>query len=273
MKPLQLGLLTLTSATAAVIAAASSSSSPDHHAGAAPIPPPAPAPVRSDSRFDQPQQQQQRPLMGNRRIQMPPGVETDFASDSGHMDQAQSQSQPQQSQSASDTADAHTKVQRAVPLSDILGTNRAITSFSSFSRLDSSTSSLLGDLTTNTTVLAPLNSAIDALPRKPWEQPSDYHHGSEGSGSQQETDGGGGGDGQDRANRNIQRFVEAHLVKSSPWRKGEKVMTVAGKEVWWEEKEDGGKVIMPDGVDVDKVASQVANGELVRFCESPTNSL
>lgn len=52
----------------------------------------------------------------------------------------------------------------------------------------------------------------------------------------------------------------------SPWEG--KAMTVSGgengkgREVWWEEK-DGKRVIMPDGVEVEKVASKVANGELV----------
>lgn len=68
--------------------------------------------------------------------------------------------------------------------------------------------------------------------------------------------------GQDRANRNLLRFVEAHFVTKSPWGEGDKVKTLAGREVWWEEK-DGERVIMPDGVVVDRVASRVENGELV----------
>ncbi|KAF4454948.1 hypothetical protein F53441_2605 [Fusarium austroafricanum] len=144
-------------------------------------------------------------------------------------------------------------VQPSVALADILGSNRGLTSFSSFARMQPSTDTRLSDLSTNTTVLAPLNSAVDALPRKPWEQPADYNtfgaDAYEGEG------------GQDRAKENMRRFVEAHLVPVSPWEKGEKCKTLGGKEVWWEEKE-GRKVVMPDEVEVERVAGQVGNGEL-----------
>lgn len=149
-----------------------------------------------------------------------------------------------------------TPVQAAVPLNEILGTHRSLTTFSSLTRLHSSTESLLADLGENTTVLAPLNSAIEALPRKPWEDPHDY-----------ETRGAkayDGGDGQDRARENLRRFVEAHLVTRSPWNEGEKASTVGGGELWWRKNMEGKMVIEPDGVEVDKVASQVANGEVVR---------
>ncbi|KFH44470.1 FAS1 domain-containing protein -like protein [Hapsidospora chrysogenum ATCC 11550] len=141
--------------------------------------------------------------------------------------------------------------QPAVRLADILGTQRSLTTFSSLTRLHASTSTLLGDANTNTTVLAPLNSAIDDLPRKPWEDPRDY--------AQVGADAYEGDDGRDRAQRNLRRFVEAHLVTQSPWEG--KARTVAGREVWWEWRGDK-RVIMPDEVEVEKVASQVSNGEL-----------
>ncbi|KAM0563030.1 hypothetical protein ACHAPJ_001874 [Fusarium lateritium] len=144
-------------------------------------------------------------------------------------------------------------VQPSVALGDIIGTNRGLTSFSSFARMQPATDDRLSDLSTNTTVLAPLNSAVDALPRKPWEQPADYD--SLGADAYE------GDGGQDRAKANLQRFVEAHLVPSSPWEKEEKVKTLGGNEVWWIEKE-GRKVVMPDEVEVERVASQVGNGEL-----------
>ncbi|CAM1504631.1 Fc.00g022220.m01.CDS01 [Cosmosporella sp. VM-42] len=143
--------------------------------------------------------------------------------------------------------------QRAVPLSDILGTQRALTTFSSLTRQDADTDSLLSDFAVNTTILAPLNSAIEALPRKPWEDPRDY--GALGAKAYD------GDDGQDRARENLRRFVEAHLVKASPWGEGDKGETVGGRKLWWEAK-DGKRVIMPDGIEVEKVASRVANGEL-----------
>lgn len=145
-------------------------------------------------------------------------------------------------------------VQPAVPLTDILGTLRALTTFSSLTRMHSSTSSLLGDMGTNTTVLAPLNSAMDALPRKPWEDPGEYAR--EGARVYE------GGEGEDRAKENLRRFVEAHLVVGSPWEEGVKARTIGGREIWWEKKGDERRV-MPDDVAVEKVASQVGNGEVV----------
>ncbi|RSL52434.1 hypothetical protein CEP54_010925 [Fusarium duplospermum] len=143
--------------------------------------------------------------------------------------------------------------QPSVALADILGTQRSLTSFSSFARMDASIDERLSDLGTNTTVLAPLNSAVDALPRKPWEQPGEY--------AALGADAYEGEKGQDRARTNLKRFVEAHLVPESPWGENDKVKTVGGKEVWWVEK-DGKKVVMPDEIEVDSVVGQVGNGEL-----------
>jgi hypothetical protein len=73
-----------------------------------------------------------------------------------------------------------------------------------------------------------------SLPRKPWEDPEDYDKlGAEAY---------EGGDGQERAQRNLRRFVEAHVVPASPWREGERLKTLARGEVWWESR-DGGKVV------------------------------
>lgn len=99
-------------------------------------------------------------------------------------------------------------------------------------RLDSSSS--------NTTVLAPLNSEVTKLPRKPWEDPKDYE-----SLGMNAYDGQGG---EDRAHQNLRRFVEAHIVPESPWDEGQKVKTLGGNTVWWENK-DGKKVVCPDSKD------------------------
>jgi hypothetical protein len=121
------------------------------------------------------------------------------------------------------------------------------------SRIQPSTDRLLADLNANTTVLAPLNSAIEALPRKPWEDPREYDRLGPKAYS--------GDDGQERARQNLMKFVEAHLVAGSPWTEDDKAETVLGKKVWWVEK-DGKKVVMPDEIEVERVASQVSNGEV-----------
>jgi hypothetical protein len=116
-------------------------------------------------------------------------------------------------------------------LSDVLGTSRSINIFAGFTRDFAPISQRFEDEKLNTTILAPLNSAIMALPRKPWEDLAD---GGEGV---YDTAG-----GEEKAQRNLRRFVEAHVVGVSPWEKGQKTKTLEGEEVWWEEK--GGKKVV-----------------------------
>lgn len=140
-----------------------------------------------------------------------------------------------------------------ITLSDILGSQKPISLFASFTRDLGAVWARLEDQKANTTLLAPVNSAISALPRKPWEDPRDY--------AQLGAEAYHGGDGSERAERNLRRFVEAHVVPCSPWEEGQRVKTVAGGEVWWEAKGDG-RVIMPGGVEVESVAKRVRNGEV-----------
>lgn len=116
-----------------------------------------------------------------------------------------------------------------VILSDVLGNERSINIFAGFTRDFATINQRFEDSSLNTTILAPVNSAIMALPRKPWEDPKDY----EDLGVQAYE----GDDGQERAKGNMRRFVEAHVVPISPWKEGERVKTLAGGEVWWEVKE------------------------------------
>ncbi|KAI1090344.1 hypothetical protein F5B19DRAFT_494505 [Rostrohypoxylon terebratum] len=160
--------------------------------------------------------------------------------DSSRPDESQRPSPPQQS---------------GVLISDVMGRDRSINIFAGFTRDIGSVSTRLDDGARNSTVLAPRNSAVEALPRKPWEDPKDYDE--LGANAYE------GGDGQDRAHRNLRRFVEAHVVPVSPWGENEKVKTLleGDREIWWEMK-DGVKVIQPDGIEVDSIASRVGNGEL-----------
>ena len=89
----------------------------------------------------------------------------------------------------------------------------------------------------NLTVLAPQDDAVKRLPRKPWEDPADYDKfGVEEAYAGQV--------GVDRAQKNLRRFVEAHVVPVSPWKEGDKVKRFSGEggEIWWESK-DGKKVV------------------------------
>ncbi|RDA91532.1 hypothetical protein CP533_4338 [Ophiocordyceps camponoti-saundersi (nom. inval.)] len=144
---------------------------------------------------------------------------------------------------------------KPAPLADLLNSNRSLTTFSNLSRLQASTSSLLASESEAITVLAPLNSALDSLPHKPWEDAADYE--SLGSTAYE------GEQGRQRADRNLARFVDAHLVPQSPWPENTRVHSRAGRELWWEFGSDGSsRFIMPDRVQVDSVAARAANGEI-----------
>lgn len=119
-------------------------------------------------------------------------------------------------------------------ISDVIGKERIISIFAGFTRDIDSISKRLNDNEQNTTVLAPLNSALQKLPRKPWEDPADYN---ELGATAYE-----GSEGEDRATRNLRRFSEAHIVPVSPWKEGEKIETMGGGEVWWEKK-DGNRYV------------------------------
>jgi len=139
-------------------------------------------------------------------------------------------------------------------LGDILPLDKQISIFSGFTRSIESISELLQDRDRNTTVLAPSNVAISRLPRKPWEEPDE--------------DGRAGADifagiqGEDRATRNLRRFVEAHCVGVAPWPERAKVKSLEGVEIWWEPAPDGRRRIMPDDIEVLQVKDDVANGQL-----------
>ncbi|KAI1334134.1 hypothetical protein F5Y15DRAFT_402762 [Xylariaceae sp. FL0016] len=168
----------------------------------------------------------------------------------------QSQQLPLLQQSTMSNQDQpHTLEQAAVLISDVMGRDRSMNVFAGFTRDVATVSYRLDSATQNSTVLAPLNSAIEKLPRKPWEDPNDYN--TFGANAYD------GSDGQDRAQRNLQRFVEAHMLPLSPWPENKKVKSLldGDREIWWETKGDV-KVIQPDGIEVKNIASKVGNGEV-----------
>ncbi|GAP88708.1 putative FAS1 domain-containing protein [Rosellinia necatrix] len=142
-----------------------------------------------------------------------------------------------------------------VLISDVMGRDRSVNAFAGFARDVAAVSRRLDSASENSTVLAPLNSAVDALPRKPWEDPRDY--GARGASAYE------GDDGRERARANVRRFVEAHVVPVSPWREGERARSLldGDREIWWERK-DGVMTLQPDGIEIQSVASTVGNGEV-----------
>lgn len=122
-----------------------------------------------------------------------------------------------------------------VILSDVMARDKSINIFAGFTRDVECVETRLDNAKVNTTVLAPLNSAVEGLPRKPWEDPRDY--GALGADAYE------GKGGEERAQKNLRRFVEAHIVPRSPWVEGDKVQAVGGGgDVWWEMK--GGKKVV-----------------------------
>jgi hypothetical protein len=125
-------------------------------------------------------------------------------------------------------------VSTGVIISDVIGKTQAIAIFSGLTRDIDPVSGRLDDASQNATVLAPDNSAMKNLKRKPWEDAEDY----EAFGAEAYK----GQDGENRAHKNLRRFVERHIVPESPWEEGKKVKTLNGNEVWWETKEGKKKV-------------------------------
>lgn len=155
---------------------------------------------------------------------------------------------PNMPPSAQDNPDVATAMLHSTIISDVLGKSRMISIFSGFTRDIEAMANRLSSSSTSTTLLAPVNSAIEGLPRKPWEDPDGavvYE----------------GDDGKDKAQENLKKFVESHVVPSSPWPEGEKVKTLAGQEVWWVSDGDK-KIIKPGDIEVESVAERVSNGEV-----------
>ncbi|KAI9680104.1 MAG: hypothetical protein M1817_005120 [Caeruleum heppii] len=140
-----------------------------------------------------------------------------------------------------------------VVISDVIGKDRTINIFAGFTRDMEAITKRLEDDSQRTTVLAPLNSALAALPHKPWEEQQDYE-----AMGERAYDGTGG---EDRAHRNLRSFVQRHVVPVSPWKEGVKVQNLAGQTLWWEMR-DGKKVIYPAEIEVSSIANKVENGEL-----------
>ncbi|GKZ25649.1 hypothetical protein AbraCBS73388_001293 [Aspergillus brasiliensis] len=139
-------------------------------------------------------------------------------------------------------------------ISDVLPKNRLINVYASLTRQFDSVESRFNDPSSNVTVLAPRNSAIQNLPRKPWENPEDYERFGQAEAYE-------GDEGQDRARKNLERFVQAHVVVGSPWGEGDEGVTLAGEKLRW--RREGDKIyIQPGNVEVDSIAEQVSNGEL-----------
>ncbi|KAF2498257.1 hypothetical protein BU16DRAFT_579416 [Lophium mytilinum] len=141
------------------------------------------------------------------------------------------------------------EISAGIIISDVMGKTQDIAIFSGLSRDIDSVSDRLDDASQNATVLAPDNGAMRNLPRKPWEDPKEY--------SALGDDAYKGEAGEDRAHRNMRRFVEAHIVPESPWKEHHKVQTLNGNTIWYEST-GGKKMIQPGNIEVLSIADKVA---------------
>ncbi|OJD17069.1 hypothetical protein AJ78_02818 [Emergomyces pasteurianus Ep9510] len=151
--------------------------------------------------------------------------------------------------------DSSSKKQRKLLVSDILAKTREVNIFSSLTRDIEPVSARFNNETEKSVVLAPLNSAIQGLPRKPWEDPADY----ERFGAKAAYE---GKEGEGRAARNLKRFVEAHIIPASPWPSQEKTETVGGGNIHWKKGDDGKIYIHPGKIEVQRIMTQANNGEV-----------
>lgn len=126
------------------------------------------------------------------------------------------------------------QVSTGVIISDVIGKTQNIAIFSGLTRDIDTVSGRLDDAAQNATVLAPDNGIMRGLKRKPWEDPEDCN--SLGANAYE------GSSGEDRARKNLERFVQRHIIPESPWEEGKKAKTMAGNEVWWETKDGQKKV-------------------------------
>ncbi len=161
-------------------------------------------------------------------------------------------------------------VPTSILISDVLPRAQQIGIFSGLTRDVDAVSTRLETDGANATVLAPDNETMRGLPRKPWENPSD----AQDFGAEAYV----GEEGNKRAQDNLKRFVEAHIIPESPLVEGKKVRTLAGNQVWLESHGDEKRVsrillesshkslslyqIQPGNIQVVQVAESVSNGEV-----------
>lgn len=118
-----------------------------------------------------------------------------------------------------------------VRISDVLPKLRSINTYASLTRDFETSRGQLNDPSKKITVLAPRNKAVHDMPHKPWEDPEEYRALGEAEAYQ-------GKDGQERARRNLEKFVEGHLVPVCPWGEGDEVTTLSGKKLSWVRRGD-----------------------------------
>lgn len=143
----------------------------------------------------------------------------------------------------------------AVPdilLTDLLTRLKSVQIFHGYIREVDSVYERLSNESKKSIVLAPQDSSLVDLLRKPWESLDDYAE----FGVQSYE----GKAGKDRADKNLQRYVKEHVVDSGFMTQDSKYENLNGNPVWYEILKDGNeKYLHPSNVHIESI-HQVKNG-------------
>jgi uncharacterized surface protein with fasciclin (FAS1) repeats len=112
----------------------------------------------------------------------------------------------------------------------------------------------LADESVNSTFLVPRNSALQTLPRKPWEDKDNDE------GIQQGSEDVWSKEAEDKARKNVEDFVAGHVITKYPIEEGEELSTLGGTSVSFKVK-GGDKFIYPGNIKV-LGEREAANGDI-----------
>lgn len=141
----------------------------------------------------------------------------------------------------------------APTLGDVIGIDKRASIMSDYALAVDDVARRLSDPDRRTLILAPLNSAIVALPRKPWLGDANADTNTEEVDTQRD---------EASADRNIARFVQDHVVDGFPIGAGSSVTTLSGQTLKVvQDDENEKKVLIQDGAGVSHrvLATQTAS--------------
>lgn len=137
-------------------------------------------------------------------------------------------------------------------IADVIPIDRSLTIYSDLVRTSADIQGAFGDAKKRFVVLAPQNSAIVALGRKPWDDRPDDTDSRRFQGQ----------GGEDRAQENIMRFVQAHILTAERFDEGDRATNLLGEKLYWKRDADGKKRIYPGGIAVVSERNTAVNGDI-----------
>ena len=137
-------------------------------------------------------------------------------------------------------------------ISDILGIDKSITILTEYSLGLAEIAERLQDSSKYTIVLAPSNTAIMAMERKPWQDADPASKAPLLTAEDKDT----------RASDNIARFIKSHIVAldSASWKADVKKHNLLGQPLWYATN-DNQRSIQPENIEVRNIR-KAKNGEI-----------